>query len=88
MSQIYSSGTGGIEDNNFFVAAASKHQVMTALTKKSHLAVEGDIAALVTIQDTVEMKNAPVMMTTIAARKSELATDRAAEQKASQEKSW
>ena len=53
-------------------AAASKNQDMIVLARKNEFAVKEDMTALITLLDTIEMKNAPVMMTTIAARKSEL----------------
>ena len=54
------------------VAAAGKNQDIVALAQKNHFAVKNDMNALVDLIDTLEMKNAPVMITTIAARKSEL----------------
>ena len=56
----------------FGVAAASENKDMQALAKQEQQAVKGDMVALITLLDTIEMKNAPVMLTTIAARKSEL----------------
>jgi predicted double-glycine peptidase len=45
---------------------------MIALAKQNHFAVKEDMKALNYLLETIEMKNAPVMITTIAARKSEL----------------
>ena len=54
------------------VAAADKNQDMVSFAQKNHFAVKSDMTALISLLDTIEMKNAPVMITTIAARKSEL----------------
>ena len=45
----------------FGVVAASENQDIQAIAKQQQQAVKGDMVALITLLDTIEMKNAPVM---------------------------
>ena len=52
--------------------AASENKDMISLAKKHQEAVKEDMMSLITLLDTIEQKNSAVMLTTIAARKTEL----------------
>ena len=57
------------------VAAAASNPDVIALAKKNELVVKSDMKALVTLLDTIEKKDAEVMKTKLAARKTELKKD-------------
>ena len=57
------------------VAAAASNPDVIALAKKNELVVKADMKALVTLLDTIEKKDAEVMKTKLAARKTELKKD-------------